>query len=40
MMLSSNLKFSRRDDTPLVNSMLDQTRVRRAANDQHHNRRQ
>jgi len=38
-MLSMNLKFSRPDDTPLLNSMLDEIHVRRLANEQHYRRR-
>ena len=39
LMLSTNLKFTRPDDTPLLNSMLDEINVRRLANEQHYQRR-
>jgi hypothetical protein len=38
-MLSMNLRFTRPDDAPLLNSMLDEIHTRRLANEQHYLRR-
>ena len=39
LLLSSNLKFTRPDDTPLLNSTLETIHVRRATNEAHYVRR-